>query len=622
MRLGEMLVSQQLVSQQIVDEALERQRQTGEPLGALLVSGNLLPDKALIEVLGAQHDMPTVRLSGRDAETHLAKVMNEKLSRHYGCVPFATSEHVLDVAFDAIPDTEVLATMSEELNVEVRPHLATRRDIESFAYGLYGNLYDLEARDGLRNREPLNSAATVITFSQCACLAVLAVTLTAALMFAPRLTAISLMFAVSVWYLLTTTYKLTVIALSSNGRTTGELRYSAETLAAIDERTLPKYTILIPLYKEAAVVTSLARGIASLDYPKSKLDVRLLCEEDDPETIQAVRALNLPAHFKLVVCPDTQPKTKPKACNYGLWQATGELVVIYDAEDRPDPQQLKKAVLAFRESGEDVVCVQGKLNYFNSAQNLLTRWFAAEYAMLFDLTLPGLARMRAPIPLGGTSNHFRREALMRVGAWDPFNVTEDADLGIRLYKAGYRTVMIDSTTFEEANSRVGNWIRQRSRWNKGYYITWLVHMRNPVRLLKDTGFSGFFSFQMMVASPFTLLINPVLWVLTAATLIFNVQVFDWLPLNDVSLFLLSVGNTSWIAVSVCGVCRRRDYKLIPAALLISLYWALMSVAAYKGFIQLITKPFYWEKTVHGLDNGHVDSPELAADLNGQPVPAT
>ena len=215
-----------------------------------------------------------------------------------------------------------------------------------------------------------------------------------------------------------------------------------------------------------------------------------------------------------MVVPDSQPKTKPKACNYGLQLATGAFCVIFDAEDRPDPDQLKKAVIAFSQVANNVVCVQAKLNHFNQDQNMLTAWFANEYSMHFELILPAMGAAESPIPLGGTSNHFITSKLRELGAWDPFNVTEDADLGIRLHREGYRTAMIDSTTLEEANSQVPNWIRQRSRWNKGYIQTWLVHMRHPFALLSQTGFRGFMSFNLTMGSAFVLLLNPIFWGLT------------------------------------------------------------------------------------------------------------
>ncbi len=207
----------------------------------------------------------------------------------------------------------------------------------------------------------------------------------------------------------------------------------------MDERDLPIYTILVPMYKEAQVIPHLISNLENLDYPKAKLDVRLLIEEDDIETRELLESMDLPFYYTTLIVPDSLPKTKPKACNYGLIRARGEFVVIYDAEDRPDPDQLKKVIATFRKCPEEFACIQAKLNYFNSSQNWLTRWFTQEYSMWFELLLPGIMKLDVPIPLGGTSNHFKLSVLKELNAWDPYNVTEDADLGIRLYKHGYKT---------------------------------------------------------------------------------------------------------------------------------------------------------------------------------------
>lgn len=223
----------------------------------------------------------------------------------------------------------------------------------------------------------------------------------------------------------------------------------------------PAYTVLCPLYKEWQVVPQFVEAMVALDYPKDKLQVMLLLEADDQETIDQVQRYNLPEYFEVVVVPHSQPKTKPKACNYGLLRASGDLVVIYDAEDIPEPDQLKKAVLSFEKSSRNTACVQAKLNFYNINQNLLTRLFTAEYSLWFDLVLTGLQSIQAPIPLGGTSNHFRTALLKQLHGWDAYNVTEDCDLGMRLFKQGYLTTLMDSTTYEEANSDFFNWFRQR-----------------------------------------------------------------------------------------------------------------------------------------------------------------
>jgi cellulose synthase/poly-beta-1,6-N-acetylglucosamine synthase-like glycosyltransferase len=248
--------------------------------------------------------------------------------------------------------------------------------------------------------------------------------------------------------------------------------------------------------------------------------------------------------------------------------------------------------------------VQAKLNYFNPDQNLLTRWFSIEYSMWFDLILPGLDAQDVPIPLGGTSNHFVTERLIELGAWDPYNVTEDADLGIRLSKAGYQTAIIDSVTLEEANSQLSNWIRQRSRWIKGYIQTWLVHMRHPLALLRSLGFKSFISFQLIVGGTFIFLMNPIFWGLTTVFFFTHAGIIrDLFPsfVFYAAAFLLFIGNFVFVYLNVAGALERRSFHLVKYALLSPLYWGLMSLAAWKGFLQLFTKPFFWEKTEHGLD---------------------
>jgi len=377
-----------------------------------------------------------------------------------------------------------------------------------------------------------------------------------------------------------------------------------EELKHLKDEDLPVYTILLPVYKEDKLIKKLIWNLQSLDYPREKLDVKLLIEEDDHKTLHAVRNLDFPAVFEVVIVPFHQPKTKPKACNYGLQFARGKFLTIYDAEDIPDTDQLKKVVILFNKLPEQYICVQSALNYFNRNENFLTRMFTLEYSFWFDYMLPGLDTLDIPIPLGGTSNHFKIEALVELGAWDPFNVTEDADLGVRAYAKGYKVAIVNSTTYEEANNEPFNWIRQRSRWIKGYMQTYLVHMRNPVRLIKKVGWKGFLGFNFFVgATPVTFLIYPILLFIFLAYVLFNISSIhllfpDWVLF--ISIFNLMVGNILMIYVNMMAVFKRRFYELILFAIANPIYWLLHSAAAYRGLYQLIVKPFYWEKTNHGL----------------------
>ena len=323
----------------------------------------------------------------------------------------------------------------------------------------------------------------------------------------PLPTARSVVGVLSILYFLDALFNIFVVLRSLHK--THEIQFSDEEITAIKEKELPIYSILCPLYKEAHVVSQFLEGIAKIDWPKEKLDVMFLLEEDDKETIQAFSEMTLPYYARTVIVPDSQPKTKPKACNYGLSYATGKYLVIFDAEDIPDPLQLKKAYLGFQKAPEGVTCLQAKLSYYNSRQNLLTRMFTAEYALWFDITLPGLQSLNSALPLGGTSNHFETEILRKLYGWDPFNVTEDADLGVRLFQQGYRTAIIDSTTYEEATSVTKNWLRQRSRWIKGYMQTYLVHMRNNRTFIIQKGLWHNAIFQFTVGGKILFaLLNP------------------------------------------------------------------------------------------------------------------
>ncbi len=397
-----------------------------------------------------------------------------------------------------------------------------------------------------------------------------------------------------------------------------EIRIDDALVHALAEVNWPRYMILCPLYHETAVVPQFVRAMQALDYPKDRLQILFLTEEDDRETREAIAALNLPPHFSIITVPEGKPQTKPRACNYGLLKATGDYVVIYDAEDVPEALQLKKAVLAFGQLPANTACIQAKLNFYNPGQNLLTRWFTAEYSLWFDLILPGLQRLKVPLPLGGTSNHFRTHLLRRMGAWDPFNVTEDCDLGLRMSFYGYKTAVLDSTTYEEANSNFKNWIRQRSRWVKGYMQTYLVYMRHPLVYLKPNRWLDFLSIQIFIGGKtLALFTNPLMWALMIIYFAFHSQVeglyHELFPpvLLYMGMTCMIFGNFFYIYTYLIGCIKRGQYHLVKWTISIPLYWAIASLAAFKAFSQLLFRPFYWEKTIHGL---HLSSANSLATI--------
>jgi cellulose synthase/poly-beta-1,6-N-acetylglucosamine synthase-like glycosyltransferase len=365
---------------------------------------------------------------------------------------------------------------------------------------------------------------------------------------------------------------------------------------------LPVITILAPLFKDADAIASLSRAIDDLVYPAGKKDVKFLLEESDHETLNEARRLGLDLRYEMIVVPDVGPRTKPKACNAGLYLARGALTVIYDAEDLPECDQLLKAAAAFKDADPRLACVQARLNYYNANDNWLTRMFALEYALWFDWLLPALQRLDAPIPLGGTSNFFRTKTLIKVGGWDPYNVTEDADLGLRLSRRGYRVQMLDSTTYEEANCRLDNWIRQRSRWIKGHLQTWLVHMRRPGALVKTTGWSGLISVQFFLAgNVFSALINPILWLFYLVLIISDASAAAQsvpAPLQWLNFAALALGSSCFIAFAMLAPLKRGWNDLSKFGFTAPLYWLLSSLAAYKALWQIVFRPYYWEKTDH------------------------
>ncbi len=401
-----------------------------------------------------------------------------------------------------------------------------------------------------------------------------------------------------------------------------DIRVSKEEIDSYG-KDFPMYTVLCPLYKEGHILPQFITSMSKLDYPKEKLQILLLLEQDDSETIEKAKSMNLPDYIQTIIVPHSNPKTKPKACNYGLKYATGEFVVIYDAEDVPESNQLKQAVIAFNNSDRNIACIQAKLNFYNPHQNILTRIFTAEYSVWFDLVLTGLQSINAPIPLGGTSNHFKTNTLRELGGWDAFNVTEDCDLGIRLVKKGYRTAILNSTTYEEANSNVMNWYRQRTRWIKGYIQTYFVHMRYPREFISHYKDPHIITFQLIVGGKVTsMLINPLMWILTITYFIFRPIVGESIeslfpaPVFYMSIFSLIVGNFLYVYYYVVGCAKRNHDDIIKYIVFVPFYWLGMSVAAYTAIIHLIYKPHHWAKTVHGLHLNNSKGESQAASIIG------
>lgn len=366
---------------------------------------------------------------------------------------------------------------------------------------------------------------------------------------------------------------------------------------------LPIITLLVPLYKEREIADHLLTRLEALDYPRELLDVCLVLEAGDDTTRAALGRTRLLTWMRPINVPEGSLRTKPRALNYALGFAQGSIVGVYDAEDSPAPDQLRIVAATFAAADPTVACLQGVLDYYNSAANWLTRCFTIEYASWFRVVLPGYARLGLVVPLGGTTLFFRRNILEELNGWDAHNVTEDADLGVRLARAGYTTAFIPSVTEEEANGRFWPWVKQRSRWLKGYAITYAVHMRNPAQLWRDVGAWRFFGLQVLFAGTLSqFLLAPLIWSFWLIPLGLPHPVAALLTpaafWTMAGLFVTCEVVNFFIAV----LALRRAGKgwLIKWAPTLQFYFPLGSMAVYKGLLELTWKPFYWDKTMHGL----------------------
>ena len=365
---------------------------------------------------------------------------------------------------------------------------------------------------------------------------------------------------------------------------------------------LPVVSVMVALYRESSIAARLVKRLEKLNYPKELLDILLVVEADDQMTRAALEAADLPGWMRIVVVPDGTVKTKPRALNFALDQCRGSIVGVYDAEDAPEPDQISKVVARFHARGPDLACLQGRLDFYNPRTNWVARCFTIEYAAWFRLLLPGIERLGLAVPLGGTTLFFRRQVLEDLGRWDAHNVTEDADLGMRIARRGYRTELLDTTTYEEVNCRPHAWVKQRSRWIKGFMMTWLTHMRDPVQLWRDLGPRKFAGFQLLLAgSVLQTLLAPVLWSFWLIPLGFDHPVEAALPsaafrLMWQSFLLVEIAVISFGIVGSAQTRHRLSPFWVPTMVF---YYPLATLAAYKAAWEMLVHPFYWDKTAHG-----------------------
>tara|TARA_R110000751_G_scaffold1968_19_gene7338 strand:+ start:196 stop:2112 length:1917 start_codon:yes stop_codon:yes gene_type:complete len=594
-----LLVREGAASELSIAVALRRQRRSGAPLGEILAAHGLVSPEALARVLGRQMGIAAVDLAAEPPDPALLAETPLQAIVTWRAVPWRR---------DAGDPRQVTLVSPDPMRLMRDPEAARRafdlpRDIRLRVAICPPSGLDaaLMAVPGERRaaraagRAPRSLSAQGLSSPRARLalgLALLSVPVAAALAPGPTL---ALVFLVALVFN-AANMAVRIAALFMRPE-------PPHPPPAAEATLLPCVTLLIALYKEPQAAPGLIAALRRLDYPAERLDVILAVEADDPETVAAIAAADPPPWLRVIPAPPGGPRTKPRALNHALDFARGVIVGVYDAEDRPDPDQLRKAVEGFARSPPRVACLQARLKISNGAEGWVSRCFAMEYAAWFHLVLPALTRLGAPIPLAGTSLFIRRRALERLGGWDAWNVTEDADLGVRLARAGFVTRMIDSDTGEEAVTRAGAWLRQRSRWQKGYLQTWQIHMRDPLRLWRDLGWRGFLGMQVhFVGAGAAFLSQPLFWT----------ALFAWPLLAGGSALLAQPG---WVVLSLLGFMhagqgillasvmvglRRAGWRSsLPRALLLPFYWPLATLAAFKALVESVTAPAYWDKTGHG-----------------------
>lgn len=517
-------------------------------------------------------------------------------------LPIAQTEKTVTVA-TANPTSqnqkEIIAFFGIHHTKEVKIVVASRQDIVTTLANRFEKEYTHIMTHARDDADLFHSASYTFTLIEKIVLILILVALVIA--------ALGNFFATALWFNVFLATGTLIVMSYKMGLTIHSLRFvrTKPEIMIEPQADYPMYTVLLPLLHEKEItITLLLESLSRIDYPVDKLDIKFLLEQDDKQTLEILKKFDLPWYYHVVIVPSGFPRSKPRACNYGLQFSFGKYLTIYDAEDRPDSDQLKKALQVFMDSPPKVACLQSALNFYNYRENLLTRLFTIEYTYWFDCLIPALDSLGSPVPLGGTSNHFKVLFLRKIRGWDPYIGTEDAEIGVRLYRHGFRVESLHSTTYEEANSKLLNWFLQRARWNKGYMQTYLVNMRDPMKMIREVGPWRFLSFQFFVGgNVFIQLANLPLWIFFFTTIFFyNSPIISLYPklILYMTWFNFLVSNGILLASQFAAVYYRRIYCLLPYVPLKLLYWLLMSFAGYYAVIELLIRPGYWYKTEHGL----------------------
>ena len=596
-RLGELLARRGGVDRAALSAALRARPGPGLRLGEILARRGAAPRTTVAEVLAEQAGLPLLDPAAEAADPRASAGMDPRGLIRMGVLPWGWRGGLLLCAVTDRPAMAAFRTrIGPKAAARTRFALLDREALEAQVVRLHGPALAAAAADRCPAAHSCRSWAGRLgarPLLALAAMGALAAAVAPGALFAALLAWIGLI-----------TAAVTVLrgyALALSFRHDARVARPAPPAPAPDP--LPVITLLIPLMHEDVTLRALLDALARSSYPKERLDAIFILEAGDTRTPLAFAQLDMPPWARVVTAPPDALRTKPRAMNFALDLARGEIVGIYDAEDRPEPGQLMQVAAHLARAPADVACVQGYLDFYNTRQNWLSRCFAVEYAVWFRVLLTGVQRLGMPVPLGGTTVFFRRAALEAVGAWDAHNVTEDADLGMRLARHGYRCEMVATTTWEEANCRPRAWVRQRSRWLKGYAMTWVTHMRRPAALWRELGPMGFLGFQLILLGGLTAyLAAPVFWALWLGALGLGLPVLAAGPIWAWGAFFaaMAIGQAVMLAVALRAVWTpgRRHLALTVPSLV--LYWPLGALAAWRAVGELFLAPFHWAKTEHGL----------------------
>ncbi len=607
-QLGQILLEDGAVTPaHLLKAVVMRQRQSAR-LGEILLAQGWVTEEALIRALSRQWRASPVDLIATPPDTRLIDMLGPDLCLRHGILPWRRIAGVTYIA-TAHPDA------FEELQAILPPGMGATRMLLCPERQIHQAILATRQTALIRQAEtsvPEPYSCRTRNETRAGRLAITGMALTALCLWIAPVAILSLL---GIWAALTMFASVLLKLFAFLAALRENLDRKALGQAIADGRVappqmqeaLPVISVMVPLFSESDIAGRLVARLSRLTYPRELTDLLLVIEESDTVTRDALRDAELPGWIRVITVPDGPIRTKPRALNYALNFCRGQIVGIWDAEDQPEPDQLHKIARRFHFAPADVACLQGVLDYYNPRSNWLARCFSIEYAAWFRAVLPGVARLGLVVPLGGTTLFFRRRILEEIGAWDAWNVTEDADLGVRLARHGYRTELVDTVTHEEANCRVLPWIRQRSRWLKGYAMTWGVHMRDPVALWHDLGPRRFIGFQVQFfASLSQYLLIPVLWSFWLMSLGLPHPLTD--PLTALwdgwaisVLFILFIASEVInITVGLWAVRSSEHRHLMPWVPTQHFYFPLGCLAGWKAIYEVITKPFYWDKTAHGL----------------------